>query len=242
MEVIVTDFFKKEDVLVDEAGVFQSMPLCAAQIRGILELGPESTKRMLEVFANLALYGIKAKEDDLWEDEKKIYGMVAPAIASWRELKLLKGIEDSDTVDALNQEHAYSKYNPYKAATDEYIGRYLDYKSHTLQISNNAPNLVITRSPLIQWEDVAVAIKSMSYDSFLHTGYWKTISHHVKQAANYKCSMCGQKFKEHQLAAHHRSYSRHGYEALYWKWDLACVCHECHRKIHEKDKVISTEE
>lgn len=77
-------------------------------------------------------------------------------------------------------------------------------------------------------------IKSMPYDQFLKTPYWKAIAAHIKEVSMNKCHMCG---CTENLNVHHKTYDRHGYEhtpnVMYE--DLLCLCKDCHTKIHEKD-------
>ena len=72
-------------------------------------------------------------------------------------------------------------------------------------------------------------INSMDYHTFLKTPYWKAIAEKVKSRAKYKCELC---YSSNNLVTHHKTYKRHGYEHLYWREDLICLCDKCHEKFH----------
>jgi hypothetical protein BACCOPRO_02360 len=78
-------------------------------------------------------------------------------------------------------------------------------------------------------ELVSEYINDLDYYEFLKTPYWKAIAQNVKQKSKYKCELCN---SSEYLVAHHKTYSRHGYEHLYWNEDLICLCSECHEKFH----------
>lgn len=80
---------------------------------------------------------------------------------------------------------------------------------------------------------VADFIKKMPYKDFLKTPYWTTISAHKKRKVNYKCALCG---GNKNLATHHSTYDRHGYEHFYdvINKDLIVLCSDCHSKFHNK--------
>ena len=79
--------------------------------------------------------------------------------------------------------------------------------------------------------EIADVIKNMDYAAFRETHLWKQIAYFVKHEAGNKCSLCS---NTEQLEAHHNTYENHGYEWLYWKTDLICLCHECHDRFHKE--------
>jgi hypothetical protein len=76
---------------------------------------------------------------------------------------------------------------------------------------------------------IADYIKNMPYKSFLSTPYWKAIADYVKMKANFKCTLCA---STSNINTHHKTYARHGYEHVYWKDDLICLCQTCHQRHH----------
>jgi len=81
----------------------------------------------------------------------------------------------------------------------------------------------------IDYEQVADFIKSLNYQDFLRTPYWKAISEKKKKQAEFKCNLCNGSEK---LACHHRTYETHGYEHDNLQ-DLIILCDECHKKFHD---------
>lgn len=73
-------------------------------------------------------------------------------------------------------------------------------------------------------------IKSMRYEVFLRTTYWKIIADYVKKKAKYRCQLCN---SESNLSVHHRTYRNHGDEINHLE-DLICICNDCHKKQHDK--------
>ena len=71
-------------------------------------------------------------------------------------------------------------------------------------------------------------IRSMLYEDYLHTRYWKLVSLQVKHDAGWKCERCGGKWG---LVVHHRDYRLLGYDMFHLD-SLQCLCRECHEKLH----------
>ena len=80
----------------------------------------------------------------------------------------------------------------------------------------------------VDWNKIKEFIRSMDYNDFLKTPYWKAISEKVKQKAKYRCKICN---SNKNLSTHHRSYIHHGDEIHHLE-DLICICQECHNKHH----------
>jgi hypothetical protein len=88
--------------------------------------------------------------------------------------------------------------------------------------------------------EIEKKIKSMPYNEFLKTPYWKLISWHCKRKHRFTCLMCNSK---ENLQTHHKDYKFHGQEHTVWGFqNLICVCDKCHSKHHGKYNEIETEE
>lgn len=107
-----------------------------------------------------------------------------------------------------------------KEAKAEFIKRY---------IINKEPFNVI---------DSKKILTKMPYDDFLKTPYWKAIATYVKNEAKRQCQMCGK--YGGKLNVHHKTYKHHGEELSHID-DLICVCGPCHKKLHNKMLIESTE-
>lgn len=79
---------------------------------------------------------------------------------------------------------------------------------------------------------VAEVIQAMSYENFLQTLYWKSVSYIVKQNNNHRCVLCS---SNDSLAVHHNTYMNHGYEHKDYviKYDLTTLCENCHSSFHK---------
>lgn len=75
------------------------------------------------------------------------------------------------------------------------------------------------------------SLKTLPYNEYLKSDYWKKVSSVVKRNAGFKCSQCG---SMKRLEVHHLSYEHKGEEMNHLE-DLVCLCHECHSKIHDKE-------
>lgn len=82
----------------------------------------------------------------------------------------------------------------------------------------------------VNWRIVSDHIKSMDYQSFLQTPYWKAIAAHTKYKAGYRCQLCN---SPRRLITHHRNYDIHGFEHAYMQ-DLTVLCDDCHNKFHDR--------
>ena len=123
-----------------------------------------------------------------------------------------------------------SKIKP--VTIEEYVAKYLDPN-----LSFN-PNISIEdRIKAIinpSFEDdtlIAKAIVQLSYDEFLITPYWITITDYKRSEADFKCEKCG---SSTNTCTHHKTYERHGYEHRLdvINNDLVVLCKECHCKEH----------
>lgn len=116
--------------------------------------------------------------------------------------------------------------------TEYYINTYLDpNKEWCIGVSAKTKFKEAVSSQFVNWDNIAEAIKSMSYQDFLQTPYWKAIAQKKKEQQHYKCQLCaGNKM----LATHHKTYEHHGHEHEYkvMENDLIVLCDSCHKKFH----------
>lgn len=140
--------------------------------------------------------------------------------------------------DKANEEKLKTKENfkrEIEENTKEYIKNYLDpEKTWDKDIApKERVRLIISQRNKINYNTVAKYIKGMTYKDFLRTPYWVTISEYKKFKSNYKCALCsGNK----DLATHHSSYEKHGYEheSSVMDNDLIVLCADCHSKFHNQ--------
>ncbi len=78
-------------------------------------------------------------------------------------------------------------------------------------------------------DKIAKYIRSMDYDDFLETPYWKAISYHKKRQAGFRCQLCN---SDGYLVTHHRDYKRaYGWEIENLS-ELIVLCDSCHETHH----------
>jgi 5-methylcytosine-specific restriction endonuclease McrA len=103
-----------------------------------------------------------------------------------------------------------------------------DYK-YTLRSWN------FLNTPSVNHREIKIELKKLSYDDFLLTWYWRTISNFLRKRDK-KCKLCD---STENLLVHHKTYSHHGDE-LHHLNDLVVLCDKCHKKIHDKRKKRNT--
>ena len=81
--------------------------------------------------------------------------------------------------------------------------------------------------------ELAKKIKSMEYDDFISSFYWKLLSLHIKKQSLHRCRFCN---SNDVLNVHHRSYEHHGYEYQTYKTELVCICEKCQNGLHKEEK------
>ena len=69
------------------------------------------------------------------------------------------------------------------------------------------------------------------YKAYMKTAEWHMIASEAKEAAGYKCEICGSAIN---IEVHHTTYDHLCQEAKHPD-DLLVVCKKCHRKLHETD-------
>lgn len=115
---------------------------------------------------------------------------------------------------------------------------YCKIKYLSVVIQNSLKNFIFIKKlqhPNTDTTGLVNKIKSMSYDDFLKTKFWRAISEYMKFRYFYKCRFCGSYI---DLVTHHKTYKNHGYEYLpdVMSSDLIVVCDKCHKRIHHKCK------
>lgn len=81
-------------------------------------------------------------------------------------------------------------------------------------------------------EDDIAYLRSLPYNTFLKTRYWRDVSAFVKNERGGVCEICNSTTR---VEVHHLSYSHHGDEYHHLD-DLICLCHKCHSKVHGYEK------
>lgn len=74
-----------------------------------------------------------------------------------------------------------------------------------------------------------VLLKTMPYEDYLQTEWWKGVRRMALRRADNSCQLCNA--KNVQLDVHHRTYERRGCER---REDVIVLCRECHSKHHGK--------
>ena len=81
-------------------------------------------------------------------------------------------------------------------------------------------------------------MSSGSYQDYLKSEYWQTVTKAVKARAGWKCQICN---SPHDLNAHHRTYDNRGNELNHLD-DLTCLCRRCHAIFHGKTQDAESHE
>lgn len=77
-------------------------------------------------------------------------------------------------------------------------------------------------------EMLAHTLKHLSYQEFLASAYWFSVSTVAKARAQMRCQICN---SADSISVHHRTYDNHGYEHLHMS-DLVVLCSNCHGLFH----------
>lgn len=72
----------------------------------------------------------------------------------------------------------------------------------------------------------------LPYEEYLKCDHWQTMRRLALEAAENRCILCD---SPDNLAVHHRTYLRRGYEKLS---DLVVLCGECHERVHDRLKSV----
>lgn len=115
---------------------------------------------------------------------------------------------------------------------EEYVAKYLDPNLSFNPEVTLAERVRIIIDPLFLEDDlIAETVNSLTYEEFLTTPYWNTITDYKKEQANFKCKQCG---SNKHTCTHHKTYAHHGYEHTLEviNQDLVVLCDACHKKIH----------
>jgi len=141
-------------------------------------------------------------------------------------LRKLKEDKKNDHENQIKKRDELEKENTLK-----YINVYLNPESSWNKGVKISEMLECLQRVFVNWKDIALKIKSMKYQDFLKTPYWKAISKKKKLQAGFKCQLCNH---SENLATHHRTYEIHGDELNNMK-ELIVLCESCHSKFHDKD-------
>lgn len=82
-----------------------------------------------------------------------------------------------------------------------------------------------------QTESAIRALRRLPYREYLRTFHWRRTRELALERAGYQCALCPAR---EQLAVHHRSYLRLGFEQ---PQDLIVLCRECHETHHRRLRV-----
>ena len=72
-------------------------------------------------------------------------------------------------------------------------------------------------------------LKTMPYEEFLETFYWKKLRKKILIRDKYRCQKCYRFVGTRLLRVHHKTYERRGCELMA---DLITLCDACHKKEH----------
>jgi len=114
--------------------------------------------------------------------------------------------------------------------TQNYINNYLSIgKSWPkgIPLKDKWNNIFYNPSKVIEI-NIETFIKSIEYDNFLKTLYWKTIADYKKSQSSHKCQSCNSKKSLH---VHHETYEIRGRE-IHNLDKLIVLCKQCHENIH----------
>lgn len=120
--------------------------------------------------------------------------------------------------------------NQEKNKTSEYIEYYLDpNKQWNKGVKIWDKWNQINNSVECDWNIIQEYIRSMDYNDFLKTPYWKAVAQQKRKQADFKCQLCNE--NDTILSVHHRNYKIKGREIFNMK-DLTVLCDKCHKKHH----------
>jgi len=134
--------------------------------------------------------------------------------------------------DIKNNEDSFhkSRYAEILENTRSFIENYLQpNKNWDLGLSPKDRIIKLKYSD-VNYREVSDHIKSLTYESFLKTPYWKAITSYKKYLAGFRCQVCN---SSSGLNTHHRNYEIHGYEHAHLN-ELVVLCHDCHNLFHAR--------
>lgn len=122
--------------------------------------------------------------------------------------------------------------------TSKYITKFVttefDKKYKLIDVWDECEGGGIFPDNSVNWDEVAKALKKLSYDEFLLTFYWDIIKRRMRGLADNRCRVCN---SDSLLNVHHRTYEHHGYEIQNLN-DLTVLCEECHTLYYEAGKIL----
>lgn len=125
-----------------------------------------------------------------------------------------------------------TKTDPIWTNTLAYIENFLTPEKDWDKSISTSMRMSLICSRNVDWEFLSSHIRSMDYQSFLKTLYWKEVAQTSKKRAGYRCQVCNSR---EQLAVHHRSYRIHGFEHAHLN-ELTVLCKACHSCFHNKKR------
>lgn len=173
----------------------------------------------------------------LLENKDLLHGRVAPMTGNeFARIKYLSTIL-RNSLQSYQEQQAISK--PHKqikeVSVEEYVAKYLDpILDFKADVTFEERAEIIINPMFLEDGLIAEAIRKLSYDEFLATPYWETITTYKRQKANFKCERCG---SSKHTQTHHKTYAHHGYEHNIdvINEDLIVLCEDCHRQEHHID-------
>lgn len=81
-------------------------------------------------------------------------------------------------------------------------------------------------------------MKPKTYAEKLRDPRWQKKRLEVFNHFKWKCEICHD--SENELHAHHIAYKKNANPWSYNPWELACLCSNCHKLIHERKKANET--
>lgn len=116
--------------------------------------------------------------------------------------------------------------------------KYIEYNPDNLVI--DPPKFVIEE---IQHDpSYPVRRLGVKYDDVLQDERWKKRRKNILYKRHNVCECCGRRFKNRDLAIHHKYYIKYPNGDVPYPWNysdnaLMCVCHDCHKKIHDEKPI-----
>lgn len=77
-------------------------------------------------------------------------------------------------------------------------------------------------------------LRTLPYQRFLETRYWRAVRLQAMHQFRHTCAVCEQKVPG--VEVHHRTYDHRGSEYLHFD-DLRLLCARCHNTVHEVSKL-----
>lgn len=116
--------------------------------------------------------------------------------------------------------------------------KYIEYNPDNLEI--DPPKYIIEEIP----HDPSYPVRRLGvkYDEVLKDERWKKRRNNILYKRHYVCECCRRRFKNRDLAIHHKYYVKYPNNDVPYPWNypdsaLMCICHDCHKKIHDEKPI-----